>query len=124
MLNDLAGRGAEATIRTWVRVTGRRVARADAPWLRCPMGPPERVGAEVYAYLAETENLEAQPSPDAGLLPSFDSLRSERFAPERVHPQIRDFYEHTSRYRLEAWSETGVLQRMCLSLLVLLVSRR
>src|SRR3954465_11267230 len=101
------GGTAGAGIRRWVRLTGRKVARRDAPWLDCPMGPPGRIGPEFYANLAEREHLEIRPSPDAGLLPDFDALRGRGFDPSAVRPEIRDFYEHTARYRLEAWSEAA-----------------
>jgi hypothetical protein len=45
--------------------------------------------------------------PDAGLLQDFDSLRSAHFAPEKVHPAVRDFYESTARYTLDAWVQWG-----------------
>ena len=41
-IGDLAAAG----IRRWVRLTGRRVARDEAPWLDCPMGPPGRIGGD------------------------------------------------------------------------------
>ena len=45
ILGDAIGGTAAAGIRRWVRLSGRRVARSDAPWLDCPMGPPGRIGA-------------------------------------------------------------------------------
>jgi hypothetical protein len=113
-----------AGIRQWVRLTGRRLARQDAPWLDCPMGPRGRIGAGFYDSLAERQHLRIEPSPDAGLLPSFDALRGEHFDPARVRPEIRDFYEHTACYRLEAWSEAPVLTRAFLWGLTKFVSRR
>jgi hypothetical protein len=38
--------------------------------------------------------------PDVGILASLDSLGGPTFDPSRVHPLIREFYEHTSRFRL------------------------
>src|SRR4051812_15605081 len=113
-LSDLIGGVTAAGIRTWVRGTGKRVAKVEAPWLQCPMGPPGRIGAEFYEFLARRENLTVQPSPEAGLLPSFDALRGSNFDPAAVQPAIRDFYEHTARYRLEAWSEAGLWTRFFL----------
>jgi hypothetical protein len=123
-LGDLIGNTTAAGIRTWVRWTGKRVRRAEAPWLQCPMGPPGRIGAEFYEFLAGRENLTVQPSPDAGLLPSFDALKGSGFDPGAVHPAIRDFYEHTTCYRLEAWSEAGMWTRFFLWALTRFVSRR
>jgi hypothetical protein len=38
--------------------------------------------------------------PDVGILASLDSLQGPTFDASRVHPLIREFYEHTSRFRL------------------------
>jgi hypothetical protein len=38
--------------------------------------------------------------PDVGILASLDNLQGPTFDPGRVHPLIREFYEHTSRFRL------------------------
>ena len=100
------GNLADWITQSWVRATGRRLTPADAVWLRGPRAAPGGVAedeferyaaAEGLAVLAETE--------DAGLLDDFGALRSERFDPARVRPEIVDFYEHTSRYRLHLWSQ-------------------
>jgi hypothetical protein len=88
------------------------------------MGPAGRIGAEFYEFLAKRQNLRIQPSPEAGLLPSFDALKGQTFDPTSVDPAIRDFYEHTGCYRLEAWSEAGVWTRVFLWALTRFVSRR
>ncbi len=38
--------------------------------------------------------------PDIGILASLDALAGPTFDPARVHPLIREFYEHTSRFKL------------------------
>lgn len=127
MLQALAGSIGWLTasgIRTWVRMTGKRVARQEAPWLECPMGPRGRIGSEFYAQLAESERLDLSPTPGAGLLADFAALRGAGLDPERVCPQIRDFYEHTSCYDLVVWSEAPVLTRFFLWGLTRFVSRR
>jgi hypothetical protein len=123
-ISEAIGVVTAAGIRQWVRLTGRRIAKADAPWLACPMGPPGRIGAEFYDRLAEQQQLRIEPSPDAGLLPSFDALKGRGFDPAAVHPAIRDFYEHTAQYRLEAWSEAAITTRFFLWALTRFVSRR
>ena len=113
-LSEALGAAGGAAIRQWVRLTGRRVRQRDAPWLDCPMGPPGRIGPEFYGRLAERERLHIRPAPDAGLLPDFAALRGGRFDPAAVRPEVCDFYEHTSRYALEAWSEAPVPTRLFL----------
>jgi len=41
-----------------------------------------------------------------GLVPDFMALGSDTFDPTSVHPEVRRFYEKTSDYDLEAWSES------------------
>jgi hypothetical protein len=43
--------------------------------------------------------------PDHGLLPSFEALAGSGFASGDVDPRIADFYQRTSRWRLDLWSE-------------------
>jgi hypothetical protein len=123
-LSEAIGGVTAAGIRQWVRLTGRRVARRDAPWLDCPMGRSGRIGAEFYSRLAEQEGLLIRPAAEAGLLPDFDALRGARFDPASVRPEVRDFYEHTASYHLEAWSEAPVPTRLFLWALTKFVSRR
>src|SRR5262249_62283764 len=94
-LSDAVGVLAGAGIRQWVRLTGRRVARRDAPWLDCPMGPRGRIGAAFYALLAQREHLDIRPSPDARLLPSFDPPPGPHLHPAKGPPQAPGLYEHT-----------------------------
>jgi hypothetical protein len=121
---EAIGTVAAAGIDLWVRLTGRRVVKQAAPWLQCPMGNPGRIGAEFYQRLAGREGLRIEPSPGAGLLLDFDALKGKDFDPASVHPTVRDFYEHTARYRLEAWSEAGLWTRFFLWGLTRFVSRR
>jgi hypothetical protein len=123
-LYHAAGLLAEAGIRLWVALTGRLVSASTAAWLRCPMGPRGRIGQEFYAHLARQEQLRIEAAPGAGLLEDFGALAGTSFHPARVRAEVRDFYERTSRYRLEAWSESGVVSRFFLWLLTTFVSRR
>ena len=40
----------------------------------------------------------------AGLIADLSSLDGPGFSAQRLAPQIRDFYEHTSNWRMEVWS--------------------
>jgi hypothetical protein len=51
-------------------------------------------------------------------------LAGPSFDPSRVHPKIRDFYEHTHAYRLDAWATTYFPARLALWALVTTISRR
>jgi hypothetical protein len=108
----------------WLYTCGRCRRRADVPWLICPTGPPDRIGDRWYEQLAASENLSLQVSTDGGLIPDWNQLRGPSFDPDWVHPAVKDFYEHTSRYSLEAWSEVTILMRFFLWGLVTFASRR
>jgi hypothetical protein len=107
-----------------VRLTGRRICKSEAPWLDCVLGKPGVIGTGVYQRIADEEKLEISQPPEAGLIPSFESLRGPSFDPERVDPRIRHFYEHTALYKLEVWSEVYFAGKFVLWLLVEFISRR
>lgn len=124
-LYDALGWLAEVAIRSWLRLAGKSVARAEAPWLASPIGPPGRIGEQFYRRVAELEGLRLRTGePGTGLIPDFDLLKGPHFDPAAVHPEIRHFYEHTSLYHLDVWSEATLVARPFLWLLVTLVSRR
>src|SRR4051794_783514 len=59
------------------------------------------VGADYVEQLAHVRGGTFRPNPpDIGILASLDSLAGPSFDPARVHPLIREFYEHTSRFTL------------------------
>jgi hypothetical protein len=59
------------------------------------------VGADYVEQLAEVRGGTFRRNPpDVGILASLDALRGPTFEPGRVHPLIREFYEHTSRFKL------------------------
>jgi hypothetical protein len=112
-----------ACIRLMVRLIGRRVTREEAPWLNCPMGTSKLIGADFYHQLAIDEQLQIADEP-AGLLTDFSLLKGEGFDPTQVRQEIHEFYERTSEFRLEAWSEAPFFTRMFLWVLTRFVSRR
>lgn len=118
------GRLLEVVIEWMVILLGRRVTRAKEPWLNCPLGDSELIGTGIYEQIARDEDLEMRVIPDAGLIADFDTLRGSAFDPSAVQPRVRHFYEHTSQYQLEAWSEVALVGRFFLWLLVEFISQR
>jgi len=114
----------ELFIEVMVRVTGRRMRRSDAPWLRCYLGKPGLIGTGVYQRIAQEEHLQLRNSPHAGLIPDFGALHGPSFDPDAVHPRIRHFYEHAAEYQMEVWSEVYFVGRFFLWVLVEFLSRR
>jgi len=123
-IHDLCGLLLQQFIDLWLYTCGRRHRRSDVPWMVCPTGPPDRIGEHWYEQLAASENLTLKISTGSGLVPDWNDLRGPSFDPNAVHPAIRDFYEHTSLYHLEAWSEVSLLMRFFLWGLVTFASRR
>jgi hypothetical protein len=107
-----------------VRLTGRRVCRADAPWLSCFLGDAGRIGTGIYQRIAGAEELDVQTPANAGLVPDFEMLRGPDFNPDVVNPRIRHFYEHAAAYNLEVWSEVYLVGLFFLWLLVEFLSTR
>jgi hypothetical protein len=59
------------------------------------------VGADYVEQLAKARGGTFRRNPpDVGILASLDSLDGPTFDAGQVHPLIREFYEHTSRFRL------------------------
>jgi len=59
------------------------------------------VGADYVEQLAQLRGGTFRRNPpDVGILASLDSLDGPGFNAARVHPLIREFYEHTSRFKL------------------------
>jgi hypothetical protein len=123
-IHDACAWTLETGIEWMVRLSGRKIRRADAPWLDCVLGQPGAIGSGVYQWIAATNHLELSTPPGAGLIADFEALRGPSFNPEAVHPRVRHFYEHAAAYNLEVWSEVYLVGRFFLWLLVEFISRR
>lgn len=103
---------------------GRRVRTADAPWLSGPIGGAH-IGDRPYEEQAEREGLAVtRNAVEGGLIPRFDVLGGPGFDVQRVHPEVRRFYEQTAGYRMDVWAKTFFPSRIALWLLVSTISRR
>ncbi len=85
----------------------------------------EFVGAEFFREFARKVHAAIQGrGTDAGLMDSMDLLASDRFDPSKVHPVIRDFYEHTSRFDMQVTVRWSRLVRPLGELYLILIARR
>ncbi len=91
------------TTQLWVKSTGKRVSLDDHPWLHGPIGKPTGIGSDFFHELANEQNLTVERG--RGLFEDFNQLKSERCSPVQVDSVVKDFYENTECYELEAWSE-------------------
>jgi hypothetical protein len=121
----MIGHFIEWFFRTWVRLFGRRIERGQMPWLDGPLGSSEKIGADYYQKLIGKSSITTRVNePGAGLMRDFQRLRSASFDPQQVDERVRDFYERTTDYRLDVWSQWSPLFRPFAWLLVSTVSRR
>src|SRR5262249_9658090 len=90
--------------------TGRRVDLRAEPWLDGPRGDRDQVGDSWLAReAARHDGRMLNGEDDAGLLRSVTSLDGPRFDSGELLPEVRSFYEHTARWRLELWSQWSPL---------------
>ena len=107
-----------------IRLFGRRVKPAEAPWLMGPIGGAH-IGDKPYdEYAAEHGLTVVRNAREGGLIPSFDALAGPSFDPSRIASEVRDFYEHTGAYRMDVWAKTFFPSNLALWLLVTTISRK
>jgi hypothetical protein len=87
--------------RPLVRVMAEEVPAAELRYVVPFEARSRYVGADYVEQLAKVRGgtFHRNP-PDVGIIASLDSLEGPDFHVDRVHPLIREFYEHTSRFRL------------------------
>jgi hypothetical protein len=87
--------------RPLVRVMAEEVPASELRYVVPFEARSRYVGADYVEQLAKVRGGSFRRNPpDVGILASLDSLRGPGFDPSRVHPLIREFYEHTSRFKL------------------------
>jgi hypothetical protein len=87
--------------RPLVRVMAEEVRASELRYVVPFEARSRYVGADYVEQLAHVRGGSFRRNPpDVGILASLDSLQGPTFDPGRVHPLIREFYEHTSRFRL------------------------
>jgi hypothetical protein len=87
--------------RPLVRVMAEEVPASELRYVVPFEARSRYVGADYVEQLAQVRGGTFRRNPpDVGILDSLDSLEGPTFDPDRVHPLIREFYEHTSRFKL------------------------
>jgi hypothetical protein len=108
----------------WVRATGKRISLADHPWLDGPVGNTRVIGKQFFTRYAEQHGLEVREGDHQGLLENFSDLSEIGTDLSNVSSAVKHFYERTSQYELDAWSEWHGLFRPFGRALAVLFSRR
>lgn len=86
----------------WVLLFGRKVAAPSAAWLLGPFGEVNGIGRQFIDQLAQKEKLYEDESRDVkGLLRSIKQLNLPAVELKKLDPIVIDFYENTSRYKLQ-----------------------
>ena len=87
--------------RPLVRVMAEEVPASELRYVVPFEARSRYVGADYVEQLAKVRGGTFRRNPpDVGILASLDNLAGPSFDAGRVHPLIREFYEHTSRFRL------------------------
>ena len=97
---------------------------SETRWLSGPIGR-EYIGDKPYEEVAARERLElVRRASTGGLLPEVSALDGPDFRASLLRPEVRHFYEHTSGYRMDVWSESFFPSKIGLWLLVTTISRK
>lgn len=92
--------------RQWWRAVGRRIdLEGPEAWLRAPMSADSAVRDGWLAAAArDAGGSLIEDSAGGGLIADLAALDGPGFAAADLAPEVRDFYEHTTRWRMEVWS--------------------
>jgi hypothetical protein len=105
----------------WVRATGRRIELARLSWLDGPTGSTRGIGPQFFDDYAARVGFEIQSEGSPrGLVSDLSAV----LGGAQVHPAVAAFYERTSEYQMDCWSEWSPVFRPFGRLLALLFSRR
>jgi hypothetical protein len=104
-LGDRRGYLTDWVTQQWVRATGRLVTLAEQPWLDGPVGGTREIGLRFFEEYAATRDLDVVEDGVCGLLPDFRLLERDNSSLATVSQPVKDFYEQTSAFTLDAWSE-------------------
>lgn len=105
-INKRTGHLQDWITQQWVKITGRQFNPGEETWLVGPIGDTDVIKDKFFRELAQKENLEIRENQtNTGLLESFDDLQLSPQEKQLLHPSVIDFYEKTSNYNFEVWSE-------------------
>lgn len=92
--------------REQIRIMGEQVPQERVKYVVPFSEATKYVGVDYLERYARTVGARYVHSPpDIGIVADFDELASATFDPTRVDPLIREFYEHTSRFKLSITPE-------------------
>ena len=84
-----------------IQLMAERVPRSEIKYVVPLEANSKYIGANFFEELARTEQGEFKRNqPGIGIVESMENMRGPQFDPDLVDPLIREFYEHTSYYKL------------------------
>jgi hypothetical protein len=123
-LGEKRGNLSDWTTQQWVRVTGRYLKLADYTWLDGPVGGTRKIGKQFFENYAQAKNLESIQTGVRGLISDFSCLEDGNNGLTSIALPVKKFYEQTSEFDLDSWSEWCQLFRPFGRALSLLFSTR
>lgn len=124
-LNKKAGYLQDWITQVWVKTTGKKFNPQDDDWLLGPIGDTRIIKDKFFKDLASSENLSiSENEKGTGLMDSMDALLPDESDRKNIHPEIINFYERTSDYNFEIWSEWCSFYKPFGKLLAIIFSRR
>ncbi|HWC20183.1 MAG TPA: hypothetical protein VG498_24425 [Terriglobales bacterium] len=91
------------TTQIWVKTNGVKTDLKSSPWLEGPIAKPTGIGVRFFDDFAAEHGLSVQAG--TGLIKNLAQLSGPGLRLEEITPEVRHFYENTSEYELDAWSE-------------------
>ena len=104
-LGEKRGDLSDWTTQQWVRATGRYISLTDHSWLDGPAGGTRQIGKHFFEKYADEQGLKTVRSGIRGLIADFRDLEEGNSDLSAVSPTVREFYEQTSEFELDAWPE-------------------
>jgi hypothetical protein len=123
-LGDKRGSLSDWVTQQWVKATGRCIDLSKHSWLDGPAGDTRLIGMEFFTNYAEKNGFKIDKSLGLGLIDNFESLSRNGADLSIVAPSVRRFYERTSEYELDAWSEWSKFFKPFGQALAVIFSRR
>jgi hypothetical protein len=105
-LGDKRGYLTDWVTQKWVRLSGRIVNLKAESWLQGQIGDTRQIGESYFEKLSQSSSFKLNVNPNgAGLIEDLSVLQSGVISSDKIHTKIRDFYEHTTKYNLDVWSQ-------------------
>ena len=119
------GRFTDWMTQRWVQASGRAVTWSNHTWLEAPVGDIDIIGLDFFQRFAERRGWRVVSDGESrGLVENFGDIRGPACQPDQVNAEVARFYERTSEYDFDVWSQWSGVFRPFGGALAALFSRR